>query len=63
MLFCWIFENNFPGGGILARFFCPKVLGFALSLCPRGGDSPVQKKFARGLPGGGGGGMVRLGID
>ena len=54
MLFCWIFENSCPGGGVLARFFCPKVRGFALSLCPRGGDS--QKKKSPGVCLGGGGG-------
>ena len=30
------FENNRPGGGVLARFFCPRDRGFALSLCARG---------------------------
>ena len=48
MLFCWIFENNCSGSGVLARFFCPRVRGFALSLCPRGGDSPFQKKIRLG---------------
>ena len=61
---CWIFENNCPGGGVLARFFCLRVWGFALSLCPRGGDSPfTKKKFARGLPGGGGGGGGWSGLE
>ena len=51
MLFFWIFENNGPGGGVLARFFCSKGGGFALSLWPEGGNSPFQKiprGFARG---------------
>ena len=54
MLFCWIFENNCLGGGVLARLFCPQVPGFALSLCPRGGDSPFQKKSSGVCLGGGG---------
>ena len=56
MLFCWIFENSCPGGGVLARFLCPKVRGFALYLCPRGGDSPFQKKSPGVCLGGGEGG-------
>ena len=33
--FCWIFESNCPGGGVSARFFCPRgQLGFRTSsLC------------------------------
>ena len=31
-------ENNGPGGGVLARFFCPSDGDFALSLCPGGGN-------------------------
>ena len=48
------------GGGGLARFFCPRGQGFALSLCPGGrwGIRPF-KKFPGGLPGR----MVRLRID
>ena len=40
---CWIFENNCPKGGVLARFFLPQRSGFALALCPGVGNSPFQK--------------------
>ena len=56
--FCWIFENNYPEGGVLAGIFCPRGRGVALSLCPRSGNSSFQK-IPPDLPGG----MVRLGID
>ena len=52
---CWIFENNCPGGGVLARFFYSRDRGFALSLCLGVGDSPFEK-ILRALPRGGGGG-------
>ena len=51
-VFCWIFENNCPGGGVLARFFCPRGRGFALSLCPGGEEFAFSKKFPGGLLGG-----------
>ena len=44
---CFVFflldfsENNGPGGGVLARFFCPRDGDFALSLCPEGGELAV----------------------
>ena len=57
---CWIFENNCPGGGVSARFFCPRGRGFAFPLCLGGGKFRPFKTIPRGLPGGG---MVRLGID
>ena len=50
--FCWIFENNCPGGGVLARLFCPRVQDFALSLCPGDGEFALSKNFPGGLPGG-----------
>ena len=46
-----MFENNCRGGGVLAQFFCPRGQGFALSLCPRGGDSPFQKSSPGGWSG------------
>ena len=55
LFYCWISENNCPGGGILARFFCPRDRGFALSLYQGGGKFGLSKKFPRGI--------VRLGID
>ena len=62
-MFCVFFAGFLkiiaPGGGVLARFFCPMGQGFALSLCPRGGEFALSKDFPGGLPGG----MVRLGID
>ena len=47
LFFCWIFENNCPGGGGLPRFFCPGVR-VSHFLCARG-SSPFQK-----IPQGGG---------
>ena len=49
-------ENNGPGGGVLARFFCPRGGDFALSLCPGGGELALSKKFLGGLAREGGGG-------
>ena len=45
-------SKKFPGGGVLARFFCPRGQCFALSLCPRGGDLPFQKNSPGVCPGG-----------
>ena len=59
LIFCWIFENNWPGGGVLAQLFCPGS-GFPTFFVPgRWGIHPFKKipqEFARGE-------MVRLGID
>ena len=52
VFFSWIFENNCLGGGILARFFCPRGRGFALSLCPGVANSPFQKNSPGVGPGG-----------
>ena len=49
--FCYIFKNNFPRDGVLARFICPRGWNFALSLCPGVGNSSFQKipwGFAQG---------------
>ena len=56
--FCWIFENNCPGG-VLARFFCPRV-GFRNFFVPGAGEFALSKiplGFARG---GGGEGWSSL---
>ena len=60
---CFVYIAEFlkmiaPGGGALARFFCPRGRAFALSLFRGGGIRPF-KKFPLGLPGG----VVKLGID
>ena len=60
-IFCYIFKNNCPRGGVLARFICPKCRGFALFLCPGGGEFVLSKKSPGVCPGEGG--LVRLGID
>ena len=59
-LFCWIFEKKCPGGGVSARFFCPRGRGFALSLCPGGEELALSKNFPGVLPRGGGGGWSGL---
>ena len=46
-----------PGGGDLARFFCPRGRDFALSLCPGGWGICPFKKFPGALPGGGWSGL------
>ena len=63
-MFCGIFAGFLkiigPGDGVLARFFCPRSRGFALSLCPGCGEFALSKSslgFARG------GGEVKLGTD
>ena len=38
-VFCWIFKNNCPGGGVLAQLFCLRGWAFAISLCLEGGFS------------------------
>ena len=54
------FENNCPGGGVLARFLCFRGRRFALSLGPGGvGNSPFQKNSPKVCLRG----MVKLGID
>ena len=50
-VFCWIFENNCPRVGVLARFFCSRGLGFAHSLCPGGGEFALSKNSAAGWSG------------
>ena len=55
--FCWIFENNCPGGGVLVRFFCPRGRDFALSLCPGGREFALSKISPGGCPGGGWSGL------
>ena len=53
------------GGGVLARFYRPGGGGFELFFA-RGVGNLLIKKVARGFArrgGGGGGEMVRLGID
>ena len=57
--YCGIFENNGPGGGALARYFCLKDRGFAVSLCIGGGKIALSKHS----PGVCLGGLVRPGID
>ena len=49
---CWISENNYPAGGVLTRFFCPRGRGFALSLCPEGEELALSKEFSGDFPGG-----------
>ena len=61
VVFCSMFENNCPGGGVSAGTFCPRGRGFALSLCPGGWGIRPLKKLHGGVPRGEG--MVRLGID
>ena len=42
--FCWIFENNCPGGGVLARFFLPQGSELRTFLVPEGlGIRPFEK--------------------
>ena len=42
-VFCWFFENNCPGAGVLARFSAPGV-GVSHFLSAKGvGNSPFQK--------------------
>ena len=48
--------------GVLAQFACPRVRGFALSLCPRGGAFTLSKQFPRGWPGAVGEGWSRLSL-
>ena len=48
--------------GALARFYRPGGGGFELFSCSGVGNSPT-KKLPWVLLGGGGGGMVKLGID
>ena len=49
--FCWSFENNSPGGGILARCFLPSGSVFHTFFVPgRGGEFSLLKNS----PGGGG---------
>ena len=57
-VFCRIFENNCPGGGILARLFGPRGSRFRTFFVPGGGAFALSKN-SPGMPGG----MVRLGID
>ena len=45
------FENACLGGGVLARFFCPRGLGFALSLCSGGGEFALPKQSPGVCPG------------
>ena len=47
--FCWISENNCPGGGVLARFFCPRGRGVALFLSLGGGAFALSKKNSPGV--------------
>ena len=51
---CWISEYNCPGGGVLARFFCPGV-GVWTFFVPGGGEFALSEHLPRE--------MVRLGID
>ena len=62
VFFRWIYENNCPGSGVLARFFSPSGWGFTISLCRREGvrNSPSSNVIPRGFARGG---IVRLGID
>ena len=63
-VFFLVFENNCPGVGALARFFCPRDRGFFLFIVPRGGGtSPFKKVPGALLWGLALGPMVRLGID
>ena len=43
---------NGPGGGVLARFFCPRGGDFALSLCPGDGELALSKNSPGVGPGG-----------
>ena len=52
--FCWIFENNCLGGGVLARFFCPRGGGFAFPLCLGGGEFALSTNSLKFCPEGGG---------
>ena len=47
--FCWIFENNCLGGGVLARFFCPRGRNFALFFVPVGWRIRPFKNIPRGV--------------
>ena len=53
VFFCWIFENNCPGVGVLARFFCSRGLGFAHvhSLCQGVGEFALSKNSPAGWSG------------
>ena len=60
-MFCGFFAGFLKiiaPGWVSARFFCPRVRGFALSL-RLGVRNLLFQKLPQGLPGG----MVRLGID
>ena len=59
MLFCWIFENNCPGGGVKHDFSAP---GFGVSyfLCARGVGIHLAKKIHQGFAWGGGGSDLEL---
>ena len=48
----WIYENNCPGVEVLAQFFRPRGQGFALSLCPWGGEFALSKNTPGFCPGG-----------
>ena len=48
-VFCSIFGNSCPWGGVLARFICPRGQSFALSL---GGEFTLSKEFPGGSSGG-----------
>ena len=48
VFFFWIFENNCPDDGFLARFFCPRGRGFALSLCSGDGAFGLSNKIPDG---------------
>ena len=56
--FCWIFENNCPGGWGFSTIFLPQVSGFCTFFVPGGGgeEFALSKNFPGGL-------MVRTGID
>ena len=45
------FENNCPWGGNLARVFCPRGRGLALSLCSGDGEFPLSKNSPGVCPG------------
>ena len=51
--FCRSFENNYPGGGVLARFFCPRGRGLAL-FCLGNGEFALSKHSPGVCPGGDG---------
>ena len=57
MFLLWIIEENALGGGVLARFVCPR--GGGLNSFAWGESLPI-KKFPMGFSRGG---MIRLGID